>query len=133
MRSSPSAIGAPPPLAPPRGLPTPARGSGPRRRAAAGPPPSPFVTLAGGTQQLVDALVEALRAMPHVGIRTQCLVEGLELEGSRPRVRFCGGERMAPEATILATPARVTADLVESGAPDAAAHLRSIPLAPPRS
>ena len=34
---------------------------------------------------------------------------------------------MAPEAAILATPARVTADLVESVAPDAAAHLRSIP------
>jgi len=95
--------------------------------AAGGPPPSPFVTLAGGTQQLVDALVEALRAMPHVGIRTQCLVEGLELEGSRARVRFCGGERMAPEAVILATPARVTADLVEHGVPNAAAHLRSIP------
>jgi oxygen-dependent protoporphyrinogen oxidase len=95
--------------------------------ATAGSPPSPFVTLAGGTEQLVDALVEALRAMPHVGIRTQCLVEGLELEGSRTRVRFCGGERMAPEAVILATPARVTADLVEGGAPDAATHLRSIP------
>ena len=103
------------------------RAAGVAGAAAAGPPPSPFVTLAGGTQQLVDALVEALRRMPHVGIRTQCLVEGLELEGSRARVRFCGGERMAPEATILATPARVTADLVESGAPDAAAHLRSIP------
>jgi oxygen-dependent protoporphyrinogen oxidase len=90
-------------------------------------PPSPFVTLAGGTQQLVDALVEALRAMPHVGIRTQCVLEGLEFDGSRVRVRFCGGERLAPEATILATPARVTADLVESGAPAAAGHIRSIP------
>jgi oxygen-dependent protoporphyrinogen oxidase len=95
--------------------------------ASAGPPPSPFVTLAGGTQQLVEALVGALRAMPHVGIRTHCLVEGLELDGSRTRVRFCGGERMAPEATILATPARVTADLLESGASHAATHLRSIP------
>src|SRR3990172_12774747 len=72
--------------------------------APAGPPPSPFVTLAGGTQQLVDALVEALRRMPHVGIRTQCLVEGLELEGARARVRFCGGEGMAPQATIPPTP-----------------------------
>jgi oxygen-dependent protoporphyrinogen oxidase len=90
-------------------------------------PPSPFVTLAGGTQQLVDGLVEALRAMPHVGIRTQCVLEGLEFDGSRVRVRFCGGERLAPEATILATPARVTADLVESGASAAAGHIRSIP------
>jgi oxygen-dependent protoporphyrinogen oxidase len=90
-------------------------------------PPSPFVTLAGGTQQLVDALVEAIRAMPHVGIRTQCVLEGLEFDGSRVRVRFCGGERLAPEATILATPARVTADVVEAGAPAAAGHIRSIP------
>ena len=90
-------------------------------------PPSPFVTLAGGTQQLVDALVDAIRAMPHVGIRTDCLLEGLEIEGSRVRVRFCGGERMAPEATILATPARLTGDLVEAGAPQAAAAIRSIP------
>ena len=90
-------------------------------------PPSPFVALAGGTQQLTDALVDALRAMPHVGIRTQCVLEGLEFDDSRVRVRFCGGERLAPEATILATPARVTADLVESGAPAAAGHIRSIP------
>ena len=92
-----------------------------------GSPPSPFVSLAGGTQQLVGALVEALRAMPHVGIRTRCLVEGLEFDGSRVRVRFCGGERMAPEAVVLATPAPVTADLVEAGAPEAAGHIRSIP------
>ncbi|MEW5990621.1 MAG: protoporphyrinogen oxidase [Chloroflexota bacterium] len=103
-----------------------------RKEAAAdgrhdGPSPSPFVTLAGGTQQLVDALAEALHGMPHVGIRTQCLLEDLEFDGSRVRVRFCGGERLAPEATILATPARVTADLLERGAPDAAGQIRSIP------
>ncbi|MCI0582639.1 MAG: protoporphyrinogen oxidase [Chloroflexi bacterium] len=105
-----------------------------RKRTAAtrggaenGAAPSPFVTLAGGTQQLVDGLVEALRAMPHVGIRTNCLLEGLEFDGSRVRVRFCGGERMAPEAKILATPAGASADLVAAGAPVAADRIRSIP------
>jgi oxygen-dependent protoporphyrinogen oxidase len=105
-----------------------------RKRAAAargsegsGAAPSPFVTLAGGTQQLVDALVAAIRSMPHVGIRTECLLEGLEFDGPRVRVRFRGGERMAPEATILATPAPLTAGLLEPGAAEAAAHIRSIP------
>lgn len=104
-----------------------------RARAANGdagatsPLPSPFVTLAGGTQQLVDALVDALHAMPNVGIRTRTAIEGLELDGPRVRVRFQGGERLVPEAVILATPARVTASLLARDVPDAAAEIRSIP------
>jgi oxygen-dependent protoporphyrinogen oxidase len=98
-----------------------ARGSEP-----ASPPPSPFVSLAGGTQQLVDALVEAVRAMPTVGIRTGTLVERLELDGQRVRVRFRGGEPFAPDAVVLATPARITASLLAPAVPDAAAQIRSI-------
>ncbi|HEX9550996.1 MAG TPA: protoporphyrinogen oxidase [Candidatus Limnocylindrales bacterium] len=104
-----------------------AAGTGTAGTNKVAPQPSPFVTLAGGTQQLVDALVEALRAMPHVGIRTGCIAEALELEGSRVRVRFCGGERLAPEAAILATPAPISADLLAPSAPEAAAPLRTIP------
>jgi oxygen-dependent protoporphyrinogen oxidase len=89
--------------------------------------PSPFVTLAGGTQQLVDALIQALETMPNVGIRTGTLLESLALDGPRVRARFRGGERLAPEAVILATPARATAALLERDVPDAAAHIRSIP------
>jgi oxygen-dependent protoporphyrinogen oxidase len=85
------------------------------------------VTLTGGTQQLVDALIEALRAMPNVGIRTGTLLEGIALEGSRVRACFSGGERLAPEAVILATPARITAALLDRDVPAAAAHIRSIP------
>ncbi|HET9435493.1 MAG TPA: protoporphyrinogen oxidase [Candidatus Limnocylindrales bacterium] len=106
-----------------------------RRRAAAArvrdgapsAPPSPFVSLAGGTGQLVDALVEAVRALPSVGIWTGALVEDLSVEGTQIRVRLCGGERLAPEAVILATPAPVTADLLARDVPEAAAHLRAIP------
>lgn len=100
-------------------------------RAAGGAPPgsapSPFVTLAGGTQQLTDALIDAVRSMPNVGIRTRTAIEGLELDGGRVRVRLSGGERTAPEAVILATPAPVTAALLAHAAPEAATHLGSIP------
>lgn len=95
--------------------------------AASEAPPPPFVTLAGGTQQLIDALVQALRAMPNVGIRTGTLIEGLEFDGARVRATFCGGERFAPEAVILATPAGVAARLLATQVPEAANQLRTIP------
>jgi oxygen-dependent protoporphyrinogen oxidase len=95
--------------------------------APPGSAPSPFVTLAGGTQQLTDALIDAVRSMSTVGIRTRTAIEGLELDGGRVRVRLSGGEWTAPEAVILATPAPVTAALLARVAPEAATHLGSIP------
>ncbi|HSO30514.1 MAG TPA: protoporphyrinogen oxidase [Candidatus Sulfomarinibacteraceae bacterium] len=89
--------------------------------------PSPFVTLSGGTQQLVEALIEALGAMPGVSIRTGTTVEGITLDRTSSSVHFSGGERFAPEATILATPAPVTARLLAPDVPTAAAHLGTIP------
>jgi oxygen-dependent protoporphyrinogen oxidase len=88
---------------------------------------APFVSLAGGTEQLVDSLTAALRAMPEVEIRTSTLIDGLDIEGSRLRARIRGGERVTPEAVILAAPAGRTAAILEGLVPGAAAHIRSIP------
>jgi oxygen-dependent protoporphyrinogen oxidase len=85
------------------------------------------VSLAGGTQELVDALVAAIRAMPNVEVRTRTLVESLELEGHGIRIALGGGQRIRPEALILATPAPVAAALLAPVVPDAARHVASIP------
>jgi oxygen-dependent protoporphyrinogen oxidase len=99
-----------------------------RERGHAAAPPPPFVTLAGGTGQLVDALVAAVRAMPSVEVRTGAAVERLEVSGAGAGVaiRLAGGERIRGEAAILATPAWITASLVEEAAPEASWHLRAI-------
>jgi oxygen-dependent protoporphyrinogen oxidase len=88
---------------------------------------SPFVTLTGGTQQLVDALVEAVRSMPSVEIRQDTAVVSLELDGHGATVRIRGGQRLHGEAAILAAPAFVTAALLESPVPEAARQIRAIP------
>lgn len=88
---------------------------------------SPFVTLASGTGQLIDTLTESIGRMPGVSVRMGTRVAGLERTGVRTSVRLVGGERLEPEAIVLASPAPVTAGLLESIAPQASAHLRSIP------
>ncbi len=88
---------------------------------------SPFVALAGGIGQLVEALVEALAGSPSVTIRTNTRVTELERRTGRSIVRLEGGERIEPEAVVLATPAPVAAGLLEAVAPATAAQLRTIP------
>jgi protoporphyrinogen/coproporphyrinogen III oxidase len=94
---------------------------------AASAPESPFVSLAGGTQELVDALVAAIRAIPAVEVRTGTSVESLDLEGQGIRIALGGGDRIRPEALILATPATKAAALLAPTVPEAARHVGSIP------
>ena len=90
-------------------------------------PPSPFLALAGGTQQLLDALAAAVRAMPSVEIRLGAAVDALEIDRHGATVRIRGGERLRGEAAILAAPAPVTGALLESCVPDASRAIRAIP------
>ncbi len=88
---------------------------------------SPFVTLAGGIEQLVEALVGELDRSVDVSVRTGATAIGLERRGGRFDVRLAGGEILRPEAVILASPGPVTARLLDHVAPAAAAHVRTIP------
>ena len=92
---------------------------------------SPFVTLAGGTGQLVEALASALARSPSVTIRTNTTAIELERRAGRSIVRLEDGERsgewIEPEAIILAAPAPVAADLLGGISPATAAQLRAIP------
>jgi protoporphyrinogen/coproporphyrinogen III oxidase len=88
---------------------------------------SPFITLASGTGQLIDTLTESIGRMPCVSVRMGTRVASLERTGVRTSVRLGSGERLAPEAIVLASPAPVTAGLLESIAPQASAHLDAIP------
>jgi protoporphyrinogen/coproporphyrinogen III oxidase len=97
------------------------------RSRRARPAASPFVSLAGGIGQLTDALIAAVRAMPGVEIRTGVAVTGLEIEGSEVAVLAADGSRIRAEAIVLATPAPVTAGLLEAERPEAARHIREIP------
>lgn len=96
-------------------------------RIAGGPTASPFVTLADGMGQLVETLAAAVRAAPGASLRTGTAVTGLERDGGRLSVTLERGERLRPEAVVLATPAPVTADLLTGVAPAGATHLRTIP------
>ena len=93
------------------------------------PPPAPFVSLGGGTQQLIDALAAAVRAMPSVEIRIGAEVEGVESGrgAAEARVRLAGGETVDAEAVVLATPAPVTRRLVGGIAPAVVRALEAIP------
>ena len=88
---------------------------------------SPFVTLAGGTGQLVGALSASIARMADVRVRTGVRVVALERQGGRSIVVLSDGERLRPEAIVLATPAPVTAGILEATAPAASVALRSIP------
>lgn len=92
-----------------------------------GAAPSPFVALSGGTQQLVDALIDALRSMPSVEVRTGASAIGLDVSAAGAAVRLAGGERIHADSVLLATPAPSTASLLDGVAPEASRQLRSIP------
>jgi len=88
--------------------------------------PPPFMTFAGGTQELVDALVARLAAMPTVILRNGVAVTGIARSRDRWQVTMDNGEHLAADAVLLATPANVAADLLAAVAPDAAAMLAAI-------
>lgn len=85
-----------------------------------------FATLRGGLDRLVDRLGAALEG---VEVRTEAGVGAIAREGSGYLLDLTTGERARSDAVILATPAFVTASLLQPLAPEAASLLRQIPYA----
>lgn len=98
-----------------------------RQRAAAPAPagrrPAPLVSLRGGMSRLVDRLVEELGP---AAVVAGSPATALERHGSGYRVRAADRSYDAARV-VLATPAYVTADLIEPLSPSAATTLREIP------
>lgn len=99
-----------------------------QRRAAASPSPngrkplSVFMSLRGGTQTLVDSLVEQLTG----DLRLQTGVRSLVPHNGGYRLTLGDGQTLTARAVILAIPSYHAADLVQEIAPDAAARLAAI-------
>ena len=90
-----------------------------------GPSPAPFVAPLGGLHELVDALVAAL---PPGSLRTGVRVEGIESAGvSGYRLHLDGGETRLAQAVLLATPPRVTAQMVRGVDPALADTCARVP------
>ncbi len=107
---------------------------------AQAPPTGPvFQALVGGTQTLIDSLVEQLRGRG-VEMRTGAAVAALRSDpvgpsdasatsGTSPdaiEVALVDGTTIAADAVIVATPASVSAELLGAISPRAAAELRSL-------
>jgi oxygen-dependent protoporphyrinogen oxidase len=89
----------------------------------AGPPPPMFLTLRGGVQQLIDGLVAKLDPK---ALRLNTLPVSVSRVGNRYSIRFASGDCMIADDIVFATPAYITADLVQRLDPDLAGSLRSI-------
>ncbi len=95
--------------------------------------PTPFISLESGMQELVDAIERPLGDRVRVLLYTD--VVGFRRVGSRGggggggglALELSNGESILTAAAILATPANVAANLVDSVNADLAANLRSIP------
>ena len=88
-----------------------------------------FYGLRGGTQQLIDALGDAIEAR---GGRIELRVRGRRASASTRtglRIERLDGEPLHADAVVLATPDFVTADLLDDGVAEVAAELRSVPYA----
>ncbi len=97
-----------------------------RRRAptpsATTPKTSAFMSLQGGTGELIDALASHLTGDLRLGTR----VSAIERSGHQYRVTTDSGETLDADALVLTTPAYVAADLIRPLAPTAADKLASI-------
>jgi oxygen-dependent protoporphyrinogen oxidase len=103
------------------------RGSQAARRSARRAEPGPmFLKLTGGTATLTDRLAERL---PAGAVRTRVRASAIEPVDGGYEVRTEGGERIATDAVVVATPAWAAAGLLEGIAPPAAADLLDIPYA----
>jgi oxygen-dependent protoporphyrinogen oxidase len=96
---------------------------GTRRNGDGQPPPSPFVAVRGGLARII----ERLRAgAARTDIRLNTSVVGIAQTAGGYNLELSTGQHQFVNRVILATPAFVTADLVESLSPAAAAGLRTI-------
>ncbi len=85
---------------------------------------TPFVSLAGGMQELIDALVARLGP---TDVHTNTAVARIERDGNGFRLELAGGDAITAGAVVLATPSHVAAELLEPLDGSAAALLRQIP------
>lgn len=91
--------------------------------SALNPPISMFMSLKGGTEELITALVQHLSD----DLRLRVGVQRIErVESGGYRLTLADGQSEAFDAVIIATPAYVAADLVRPLAPAAADKLASI-------
>lgn len=94
------------------------------RQSAPQSPYPPFVSFAGGMGELADAVVERLT---DVDLRTGVAVQRIATSHAGYQVRTASGETIDADAVLLATPAYVTADLLQVLDGELAALLRRIP------
>ncbi len=101
-----------------------------RKARAAGPrgANSPFRTLAGGLGSMVDALVTQLSARG-ADLRTHCTVTALTHTATGTIAQFSDGKSETFDAVVIAAGAGMTAEVLRTSAPDAAALLDQTPLA----
>ncbi|MCY4583184.1 MAG: protoporphyrinogen oxidase [Chloroflexi bacterium] len=101
------------------------RGMREARKAAQGSehPPSAFFSLAGGTRQLVEAMVQGLERTEIVSGSAAVAVDRVEDEEPRFAVTMDGGRSFKADAAVLATPAWDAGSLVGSFAPGLAGLL----------
>lgn len=96
---------------------------GTRRNQNGQPPPSPFVAVRGGLARIIEHL-QAGAARTDIRLNTS--VVGIALSGGGYDLELSTGQHQFVNRVILATPAFVTANLVESLSQAVAAGLRSI-------
>jgi oxygen-dependent protoporphyrinogen oxidase len=99
-----------------------------RKKAQAGPAttakrPSMFTTLAGGLQQLPDAIVGRLNPQ-QLGLN--CRVQSLAFETGQYRITLADGSSILADNVVFTTPAYATADIVQQLDPCLAEKLRAI-------
>ncbi len=101
--------------------------------AASGAPAAPgtkplgtFVSLRGGMDRLIDAVV-ASAEVAGADLRTRFAVRALARSGSGVTARFSDGSEARFDAVIIAAPAPVAAVLLDDEAPGASAALDEIP------
>jgi len=94
-----------------------------RRPAASAGGSAMFTTLRGGLQQLTDSIAARL---PREKLRGGCSVLSVIERDSRYMVRLGDGSSILADDIVFATPAYVTADLVQQIDPFLASRLRAI-------
>jgi oxygen-dependent protoporphyrinogen oxidase len=82
-----------------------------------------FLTLKGGLQQLADAIVAHL---PHACLRSGCCVLSVSRHRGGYKLVLGDGSHLFANNVVFATPAYITADLVEKVDPILASMLRAI-------
>jgi oxygen-dependent protoporphyrinogen oxidase len=90
---------------------------------SATPKVSMFMSFHGGTEELIHALVSQLQVDLQTGVQVTSIQRKLD---NRYQVELDNGKSLDADRVVLATPAFVTANLVQSFAPHAAETLKQI-------